>query len=132
MLGVARHAGTESLPEALRKLAPAGQTFVTAGREYPVFALAVFEGQVLFQIIDDLEYPAWLPAWLFDLKDTEVPSDWICKVFREEPALVLGPEFVAKDRGAYNRMVELDSESVERFWKRAKERPGERGTAKAG
>lgn len=132
MRGVARHVDSEQLPEALRRLAPAGQTFVTAGREYSVFAVAVFEGHALLQVIDDLEYPAWLPAWLFDVKDTELPSDWICNVSREEPALVLGPEFVAKDRSAYNRMVELDSESVEMFWKRAKERLGERGATKAG
>jgi hypothetical protein len=122
MRGVAKHVDFERLPEALRSLAPTGQTFITAGREYSVFALAVFEGKVLLQVVDDLKYPAWLPAWLFDLKDSELPSDWICNVFREEPALVLGPAFVAQDRSAYNRMVELDSESVEMFWKRAKER----------
>jgi len=34
---------------------------------------------------------------------------------------VLGPEFVAADESAYNRMVELQPESVTAFWQRADE-----------
>jgi hypothetical protein len=32
--------------------------------------------------------------------------------------MVLGPPYVADDEPAYNRMVELESESVAAFWQR--------------
>jgi len=101
-----------------QELASAGQVFVTAGSRYEVFAVSVFEGQVAFQVVDDIEYPAWLPAVLFDLEDATLPSDWICNAFRQEPILVLGPRFVAKNLDAYGKMVELEAESVAQFWER--------------
>ncbi len=122
MLAVARKIDLENLPEAIARLAPPGQVFLTVERHYDVFAVAIFEGQVLLQVVDDLEYPAWLPAWLFELQDTALPSEWICNVFREEPALVLGPVFVAKDLAAYVRMVELEAGAVDLFWQQVKEK----------
>ncbi len=99
-----------------------GQVFVTAGKTYEVLALAAFEGRMTFQIVDDLKYPAWLPAWLFEVVDPGLPADWICNVFHDEPALLLGPEFVAKDQAAHASMVELEADQVERFWKRVESR----------
>ncbi len=40
------------------------QRFITAGKEYEVHAIVAHLGSpsmVLFQIVDDLRYPAWLP-----------------------------------------------------------------------
>jgi hypothetical protein len=95
---------------------------VRAGKEYEVYAAAVFEGLVLVQIIDDLGYPGWKPAWLFDVVDPAVPADWICSTFHDDPSLVLGPEFVASSTERYTAMVELEPGQVEKFWKRVKER----------
>jgi hypothetical protein len=105
-------------PAGVAESATPGQVFVTVGRQYDVHAIAVFEGVPMLQIVDDIRYPAWLPAWLFEVVDAALPPDWICCVFREEPALVLGPEFVAKDQQAYASMVELEADQVDRFWKR--------------
>jgi hypothetical protein len=96
-----------------------GQTTVAPGKEYEVHAAAVFEGLVLMQVIDDLGYPGWKPAWLFDVVDTTVPTDWICSTFHDDPSFVLGPEFIASSLEGYAAMVELEPEQVERFWKRA-------------
>lgn len=106
------------MPKPVARFAPPGQRFLTVGRQYEVHAIAVFEGVTRFQVVDDLGYPHWYPTWLFEVSDTTMPSDWICNVFRDEPALVIGPNFVAGDLAAYEAMVELDSEKVDLFWKR--------------
>jgi len=118
MRAVARQIEVGSLPESIAKFAPPGQVFLTAGRQYDVHAIAVFEGQPSLLVVDDLRNPAWYPAWLFEVVDTALPPDWICNVFREEPALVVGPDFVASDLAAYEGMVELAADRVDLFWKR--------------
>ena len=115
---VARHVDVATAPPELAGLVTPGQVFLTAGRTYAVFSLAVFKGRTTLQVVDDLRYPAWLPAWLFDVVDAAVPSDWICNVFHDDPVLVAGPPFVAKDQGAHARMVELEASEVDLFWKR--------------
>jgi hypothetical protein len=115
---IARKIDHNTLPESIANMVPPGQIFLTAGRQYDVHALAVFQGQSSFQIVDDLNYPAWYPTWLFDIIDTNLPLDWICNIFREEPLLVMGPNFVADDIAAYEEMVELTAEKVDLFWKR--------------
>ncbi len=86
--------------------------------EYEVFALSVFQGVVFFQVIVDANHITWLPTWFFDVCDASVPGDWICSLPGGNLQIVLGPAFVAADESSYNRMVELDSESVTAFWKR--------------
>jgi hypothetical protein len=75
------------------------------------------------QVVDDLGYPNWEPAWLFDVVDSAIPGDWICSAFHDDPALVLGPDFIARSLEEYVAMVELDPQQVERFWNRIAGRP---------
>lgn len=90
---------------------------VTLSTEYEVHALTTFNGVTLLQIVDDLRYPSWQPAWLFEVIDTDIASDWICNVFGDG-SLVAGPRFVAESEEAYAEMIELASDQVERFWSR--------------
>lgn len=115
---LAREVDLTRCPPRVAESARPGQVFVTAGKQYEVYAVAVFEGCPMLQIVDDLRSAAWLPAWLFDVIDASLPVDWICNLFREEPALVMGPLFVATDQTAYSSMVELESGQVDRFWNR--------------
>jgi hypothetical protein len=92
------------------------QVLITVGKEYQIHAVAVFEGIVIFQVIDDHWHPCWWPAWLLEVTDCSIPPGWICNVFHGQPAMVLGPEFIARDQQSYSGMVELDAEQVERFW----------------
>lgn len=116
---VARNVDLARVPPELATAVVPGQVFLTAGRCYEVFAMAVFAGRVTVQVIDDLRYPAWLPAWLFETVDSTIPSDWICNFFHDDPVLIAGPTFVAQDQEAHARMVELEADEVDRFWKRA-------------
>ncbi|HEV7735537.1 MAG TPA: hypothetical protein VGR62_25405 [Candidatus Binatia bacterium] len=115
---VARAVDLASYPESIAKFATPGQVFVSSGKRYEVRAISTFEGVLFMQIVDDIESPAWLPAWLFDVIDPTLPADWICNAFRTEPTFLMGPAFIAKDQQAYARMVELETEQVTRFWKR--------------
>jgi hypothetical protein len=115
---IARQVDLAQAPASIARLVTPGQVFVTAGKRYEVFAVALFEGRLTLQIVDDLRYPAWLPIWLFEVADPALPPDWICNLFHDEPALLLGPHFVAKDQAAHASMVELEADQVDRFWKR--------------
>lgn len=97
------------------------QRFVTAGKEYDVHAIQVYEGITFVQFIDDIGYPAWQPSALFDVVDTSIPVDWHCNIFhRGECAEVLaaGPDFLVKDYTALTEMIQLDADQVDRFWRR--------------
>ena len=118
MRAVVRKVNWSECPSGIARYTKQGQTFLTVGREYEVQALAVFNGFPALQVVDDLRQPSWEAGWLFDVVDTSVPEDWICNVFQEEPLLVLGPEFIARDRVSYGAMVELEADQVDRFWKR--------------
>ena len=106
-------------PKAIRLYL--GQTLITSGREYQVYAAAVFEGIVVVQVVDDSGGPGWKPAWLFEVVERTVPEKWICSIFRDEPSLILGPAFVAGTLDQYKAMVELDPEQVAAFWKHVEE-----------
>ena len=67
----------------------------------------------------------WYPAWFFEICDSSLANDWVCSFFDAEPTMVLGPEFVAKDKVSYAAMVELQDEQVQRFWRRLDSRKQE-------
>src|ERR1044071_8690895 len=74
---VARAVDLAKVPPELTNTLVPGQVFITAGKRYEVFALAVFSGRVMLQVLDDLRYPAWFPVWLFDVTEQTMPSDWM-------------------------------------------------------
>lgn len=91
---------------------------ITIDHIYEVYAIAVFEGRVSIQIINDVDIIDWLPAWFFQTVDAAIPEDWIVKLLDGNLQLVMGPDFVAADEAAYSRMVELEPEPVAAFWQR--------------
>ena len=114
----ARSVDWAACPQNIRPYTVKSQTFLTVGQEYDVHALAIFKGHPMLQIVNDIGWPSWCAGWLFDTTDEAVPSDRICTLLHEEPSLLLGPEFVARDEDAYGFMVELEADQVDRFWKR--------------
>jgi hypothetical protein len=91
---------------------------LTIGGKYDVHAMSVWQGDLFLQVVNDIGYPAWEPAWLFSIEDLSVPQDWICNLFGEDLQIVIGPDFVACDEEHYTDMVELATDSVARFWER--------------
>jgi hypothetical protein len=96
---------------------------ITKNKGYEVHAV-IFHGDIPYlQIINDVNCPVWLASVFFEISNTSVPNDWICNIASDEddqPVLIIGPEFIARDVLAYDRMVELEPEAVTLFWERIK------------
>ena len=73
---------------------------VTVGRQYIVHAISMLHDCIFYQVVDDLDYPAWYPAWYFDGVDMSLPTDWICNIQRTNLQLIMGPSFIAKTEDA--------------------------------
>jgi hypothetical protein len=97
---------------------PFSRLHISIGQTYEVHALAVFEGHVVFQVVDDTGGPTWRPSFLFEVIDPAIPADWIGNTFAGEPQLIIGPNFVAESVAAYEAMVQLEPEPTEAFWRR--------------
>lgn len=132
MIVQARRFLEAEVPGRLRRFLPTSQRFFAPEKQYEVHSVAVFDGVAFVQIVDDLGLPNWYPEWAFDVTDSTMPSDWICNAFRNPDsvglALVLGPEFVARNEQSYTSMVELEATSVDLFWKRVDSRKNEEVT----
>jgi hypothetical protein len=88
---------------------------LTPGREYDVHAVSVYEGVASVLVIDDADYPGWLPTWLFTPTEHSIPSDWLCNSFPDWPDLLVGPDFIAGSQEGYRAMVELELPQVLRL-----------------
>ena len=119
----ALRASSNGCPDEVRRFLAASVP-VTVGTEYAVHAATSFDGVTLFQIVDDLRYPSWQPAWLFEVVDKSLPSDWLCNVL-EDGSIVVGPDFVAVNDESYASMVELECSQVDKFWARIEARDSE-------
>lgn len=91
------------------------QVRVTPGKEYTAYAVSVWRGVAHALIIDDDDLPSFLPAWFFQQLDGRIPDDWICNVFHDDMAMIIGPAFIAGEAGTYEAMVELVPSQVSRF-----------------
>jgi len=99
---------------------PESEIHITKNKEYEAYAIASFKQKISLQIINDLELPSWLPICFFEVCDNSLPPDWICNFFDDEPKMVIGPSFIAKDIKSYNSMVELEPDAVALFWEGVK------------
>ena len=106
-------------PPALAAIgSPQTNTHITIGCEYEVHALSMFRGVACVQIVNDLKLISWLPSWFFVVCDPSLPTNWICGFHSEDLQMVVGPDFIANSEASYNKMVELNPQSVASFWHR--------------
>jgi hypothetical protein len=109
----------ESLSEREQRFAAPSQIRLNLDRSYEVHAISVYDGIVCLLLIDEIQTPIFLPRGLFVVSESTLPKDWICNVFPEGPVqLVMGPDFIAENLGAYDAIVDQRSEAVDRLWKR--------------
>lgn len=96
------------------------QVFATPGKQYEVYAVFTIDGITFVSIVNDLGLEMREPIWLFDVVDKSVPNDWICNFFAENMAMILGPEFLARDAEAYSQLVDRDPKVTTPFWERVR------------
>jgi hypothetical protein len=114
-----------------QRVAPAyGLTYVrppefrlTRGREYEVYALALFEQGPAFLVRNDDCYPEWYAAGVFEVLGGEVPGGW--RAGRGDGyELVLGyPELAASEAGMAE-LVELRWDALRDFARQVQDRIG--------
>lgn len=95
-------------------------TYISPSTLYTVHAIALFDGKILLQVVDDIGMPSLLDSALFHVLDPSLPHDWIANTRTVEPRLVIGPVFFAKDLESYQRVAELEPSAVQQFWTRVK------------
>ncbi len=118
MRAVANQLDWADVPDDVRSFVSQRQTFVTPERQYVVHAVSVYKKVTFFLIVDDLDTPVFLPAWVFSLTSREIPSDWICNAhLGDEVELVIGPDFIARDLTAYVSLVDQEPETLDHFWR---------------
>ena len=93
---------------------------VAIGKEYNVFAVAVYCGATLFLLSDDNDLPNWYPVELFMISDARVPHDWLCSVYPENDGglqFLLGYEQLITDDSQYDALIERVPSALEVFRK---------------
>src|SRR5437764_303797 len=107
MLAVVTRVNYQGAPQSVLALGFSAESkvHVSASKEYRVWAAVSWRSVLFFLVINDLEYPDWLPAWLFKLTDKTLSSDWICCVFGDGSEMIHGPRSVAESQEAYQAMV---------------------------
>ncbi len=84
---------------------------LTRGREYVVYAFTIYLAHIWYFIINDdqLPWPVWAPAPLFEVAEGSIPQGWAYGYFRfangDQCPLVSFPEWAA-DYEFYERLVD--------------------------
>ncbi|MEZ4398407.1 MAG: hypothetical protein R3B06_00205 [Kofleriaceae bacterium] len=113
-----------NLPENVRPFVSKSQTFISARKEYEVYAVSLYRKVLFCLVVDDLGAPEFLPCVLFVVMSKTVPHDWICSAQLDEDVdLVLGPEFIARDLLAYSAMIDHETQALDLFWDRVTRGP---------
>ncbi len=108
----------DNLPDEVAYFAREDQTFTTVGREYVVLAISVYRGVWFALIADDHNIAEFLPLHLFTQVSMDIPPEWICSMNPgPDIAMVLGPDFVAKDERAYGSIVDKEPRAIDALWR---------------
>jgi hypothetical protein len=91
---------------------------VQVGREYSVFAIAVYRGAALLLLADENNLPNWYPLDLFSISEASIPSNWFSAIYQGNEngvQLLLGYEDLISDESHYNALLERDPRALEIF-----------------
>jgi hypothetical protein len=98
---------------------PRSEFHVQIGREYKVFAVAIYIGATLLLLADDDHLPNWYPLDLFSISQAQIPSDWFATAYRGNEGglqFLLGYERLVSDESHYDALLERDPEALKLFW----------------
>jgi hypothetical protein len=106
--------------DSRRGITPETEYPVTPGRDYHVVAITILQGHARYYIHDDddLAWPIWTPASVFEIIDGHLPASWIVGYFRFAPdnqhPLISFPEW-ALDHYFYERLVDGEPDAVQTY-----------------
>lgn len=91
---------------------------VVLGREYVVFALAVYRGVPLALLSDENDLPNWYPIDLFRIVDRQLPPDWLSAAFPQIDdglQFLVGYEQMITDSSHYDALLEREPSALQVF-----------------
>lgn len=91
---------------------------VVVGREYFVFALAVYRGVLLLLLSDEDHLPNWHPIDLFSISDGRLPQDWYSAAYPGNDdglQFLIGYERLIMDASHYDALLERDASAMQAF-----------------
>ncbi|QOK94357.1 hypothetical protein HF908_23540 (plasmid) [Ralstonia pseudosolanacearum] len=98
---------------------PQSSFTVSVGREYRVFAMALWQGVMLLLLADDHHLPNWFPMCLFSVSDSRLPDEWsFCSTESNEGELqaLWGYEQLIADTTHYDGLLEREPEALRYFY----------------
>lgn len=97
---------------------------LTMGKEYTVYAVECWQGQVYYYLADDgysdhpsRAYPNQQPAPLFSIVDNQIPEDWCCQV--HEKGLSISFDEWINDVYFYDKLLNEEA-NVLAIWQQRK------------
>ena len=91
---------------------------VSIGKEYWVFAMAVFQSVLILLLIDDTNKPNWYGIELFSVTDSQVPTNWLFSTSIANDhgvEAIWGYERLISDPEHYGALIERDPSALEVF-----------------
>lgn len=110
--------GKALAPRYLVGNTPESVFHVTVGRDYEVFAIAVYRGAPLLLLSDDNGLPNWYPVDLFSISDPRVSVDWLAASYPDNATglqFLLGYGQLISDESHYDALLERSPEAMEVF-----------------
>ena len=91
---------------------------VAIGREYTVFAIAVYRGATMLLLSDENDLPNWYPIDLFSVSDARVPQDWYSATYPgsgDALQCLLGYQRIVSDESHYDGLLERSPTDLDVF-----------------
>ena len=98
---------------------------LTIGRQYTVYAMALWKSGLGYLVVDDNEDPRWREVELFDLIDSRIPVGWEFVQVDEELSQVLalwGYPILIRDPNYYDDLAEGKPQAMAEFLKECERR----------
>ena len=92
--------------------------YLIIGKNYQVFAMALWHSVIVFLIVDESGRPAWQPSELFSLVDARLPEEWFFTEYSNEESgvqAVWGYEALIFDPDHYDLLTEYDPGALRVF-----------------
>jgi hypothetical protein len=104
---------------------PQSSFTVSVGREYYVFAMALWRGVILLLLADDYHLPNWFPIQLFSVTDPSLPEEWSFLPSDSDEGMLQalwGYEQMITDATHYDALLDREPEALQCFYEEEKRR----------
>jgi hypothetical protein len=96
---------------------------LTIGKEYSVFAMALWNSVLIFLLLDETGKPNWYSIELFSIDDGRLPANWFfSRSIANDHGIeaIWGYQRIAVAPGHYEALIERDENSMKAFFEEAR------------